>query len=190
MNGFTNFFQVSIIWYSKSFRISSYCVLHKTYSRQTWPVTLSVTWIHRTLCFSMSLSKIQNSLPISTSWKLFNLQSPGEIHYDLWNFRRKRNSNNYNHVYVLFCQCYSPQCLHFTSSNKFLLLFSARSCLTLCDPMDCSMPGFSVLHHLSEFAQTKVWVSDAIQHLFQQQNFSGSYYLKEQYSLALYLMLI
>ena len=23
-------------------------------------------------------------------------------------------------------------------------------CLTLCDPMDCSMPGFSVLHHLLE----------------------------------------
>ena len=23
-----------------------------------------------------------------------------------------------------------------------------KSCLTLCDPMDCSMPGFSVLHYL------------------------------------------
>ena len=40
----------------------------------------------------------------------------------------------------------------------------AKSCLTLCDPMDCSMPGFPVLHHLLEFAQTHVhWVSDAIQ---------------------------
>ena len=30
--------------------------------------------------------------------------------------------------------------------------------------MDCSTPGFSVLHHLLEFAQTHVhWVSDAIQ---------------------------
>ena len=39
-----------------------------------------------------------------------------------------------------------------------------KSCLTLCDPMDCSMPGFSVLHHLQESAQTHVhWVSDAIQ---------------------------
>ena len=37
-------------------------------------------------------------------------------------------------------------------------------CLTLCDPMDCSTPGFPVLHYLSEFAQTHVhWVSDAIQ---------------------------
>ena len=39
-----------------------------------------------------------------------------------------------------------------------------KSYLTLCNPMDCSMPGFPVLHHLSEFAQTHVhWVSDAIQ---------------------------
>jgi len=31
----------------------------------------------------------------------------------------------------------------------------AQSCPTLCDPMDCSMPGFSVLH-LPEFAQIHV----------------------------------
>ena len=36
--------------------------------------------------------------------------------------------------------------------------------LTLCDPMDCSMPGFPVLYYLPEFAQTHVhWVSDTIQ---------------------------
>ena len=29
-------------------------------------------------------------------------------------------------------------------------------CPALCDPMDCSLPGFSVLHHLPEFAQTHV----------------------------------
>ena len=40
----------------------------------------------------------------------------------------------------------------------------AKLCLTLCDPMDCSLPGFRVLHCLLEFAQTHVyWVSDAIQ---------------------------
>ena len=38
------------------------------------------------------------------------------------------------------------------------------SCLTLCDPMDCSMPGFPVLHYLWEFAQTYVqWFDDTIQ---------------------------
>ena len=44
-----------------------------------------------------------------------------------------------------------------------LLLFS-QSCLTLCDPMDYSTPGFPVLHHLLELAQTHVHpVGDAIQ---------------------------
>ena len=34
----------------------------------------------------------------------------------------------------------------------------------LCNPMDCSTPGFPVLHYFSEFAQTHFqWVSDAIQ---------------------------
>ena len=37
-------------------------------------------------------------------------------------------------------------------------------CLTLCNPMDCSTPGFPVLHHHLESAQTRVhWVGDAIQ---------------------------
>ena len=37
---------------------------------------------------------------------------------------------------------------------------------TLCDPMDCSTPGFPVFHCLPEFAQTHVHgVSDAIQPL-------------------------
>ena len=38
-----------------------------------------------------------------------------------------------------------------------------QSCPTLCNPMDCSLPGFSVHHHLPEFAQIHVhWVADAI----------------------------
>ena len=40
----------------------------------------------------------------------------------------------------------------------------AQSCPTLCDPMDCSTPGFLVHHQLPEFTQTHVhWVGDAIQ---------------------------
>ena len=35
---------------------------------------------------------------------------------------------------------------------------------TLCDPMDCSMPGFPVLHYLPAFTQTHIhWVGDVIQ---------------------------
>ena len=39
-----------------------------------------------------------------------------------------------------------------------------QSCLTLCDPMDCSMPGFPVHHQLPKLTQTHVHrVCDAIQ---------------------------
>ena len=50
--------------------------------------------------------------------------------------------------------------------RSHMLQFSsvAQSYLTLCDPKDCSMPGFPVHHQLLEPTQTCVhWVSDAIQ---------------------------
>ena len=41
---------------------------------------------------------------------------------------------------------------------------AAKSCPTLCDPMDCSTPGFSVHPQLLELAQTEVHrACDAIQ---------------------------
>ena len=40
----------------------------------------------------------------------------------------------------------------------------AQLCPTLCDPIDCSMPGFLVYHQIQELAQIHVhWVGDAIQ---------------------------
>ena len=46
-------------------------------------------------------------------------------------------------------------CFHFSVAKLHINLY---------DPMDCSTPGFPVLHYLKEFAQTHVhWVSDAIQ---------------------------
>ena len=40
----------------------------------------------------------------------------------------------------------------------------AKSCTTICGPMDCSIPGFPVLHYVPEFAQIRVHrVGDAIQ---------------------------
>ena len=49
--------------------------------------------------------------------------------------------------------------------NKALKFSSVtQSCLTLCDPMDRSMPGLSVQHQLPELAQTHVHrFGDAIQ---------------------------
>ena len=50
------------------------------------------------------------------------------------------------------------------SSHCFCCCSVAKSYLTLCDPMDCNMPGSPVLHYLPEFAQTHIpRVSDATQ---------------------------
>ena len=54
----------------------------------------------------------------------------------------------------------------YTCRPTAFLVFSCVivQCPTLCSPMDCSTPGFSILHYLSEFAQILVhWVHDAIQ---------------------------
>ena len=60
--------------------------------------------------------------------------------------------------------------IYFYSSLNLEIVFIrcccsvAKSCLTLCEPMDCSTPGFPVLDYLLEFAQTHVyWVGDTIQ---------------------------
>ena len=45
-----------------------------------------------------------------------------------------------------------------------ICMFSHWIVSTLCNPMDCSMPGLPVLHSLPEFAQINVhWLGDAIQ---------------------------
>ena len=69
----------------------------------------------------------------------------------------------------------SPPTLEYRSPSKIVSvkvvvslpdpsLFSHSVYLTLCNPTDCSTPGFPVLHQLLELAQTHVlWVGDAIQ---------------------------
>ena len=49
-------------------------------------------------------------------------------------------------------------------SSVVVQFSSVQSCPTLCDPMNCSTPGFPVHHQLQEFTQTHVhWVGDVIQ---------------------------
>ena len=69
-------------------------------------------------------------------------------------------------------KCHSFSTSNCSSSNlskrylslQWVISSVAQSCLTLCDPMNCSTPGLPVHHQLPELAQTHVhWVSDAIQ---------------------------
>ena len=47
--------------------------------------------------------------------------------------------------------------IHLSICESFSSVSSvAQLCLTLCDPMDFRMPGFSVLHHFLELAQIHV----------------------------------
>ena len=78
-------------------------------------------------------------------------------------------------AFDLLCFVLQDQiCLLLPVSFDFLLLHSrvlsvqfssvTQSCLTLCDPMNCSMPGLPVHHKLPEFTQTHAHrVGDAIQ---------------------------
>ena len=60
-----------------------------------------------------------------------------------------------------------PTGLPLTSGCLWELCFCCsvtKSCLTLCNSMDCNMPGFSVPHHLPEFSQIHVhWIGVAMQ---------------------------
>ena len=59
-----------------------------------------------------------------------------------------------------------PEGTGFTNDKSQMSHFSSvtQSCPTLCDAMDCSLPGLPVHYQLPEFTQIHVhWVGDAIQ---------------------------
>ena len=63
---------------------------------------------------------------------------------------------------------FSNLCVHWANQGFSVLALLiccsvTKSCPTLCNPMDCSTPGFPVLHYLPEFAQTHVHGVNAIQ---------------------------
>ena len=68
------------------------------------------------------------------------------------------------HVFALWTVAIDAACDSdfWTCQDRKMYLFFfncclvAQLCLPLCDPMDCSTPGFPVLHHLPEFTQTHV----------------------------------
>ena len=62
------------------------------------------------------------------------------------------------------CKLSAPFAYHIKTSSVQLFSSVTQTCPTLCDPMNCIMPGLPVHHQLPEFTQTHIhWVSDAIQ---------------------------
>ena len=78
------------------------------------------------------------------------------------------------HNYLNYCHFMLKSSLYITSATTRLLTLLERNhdmylflqgydcclvsklCLTLCDPRNCNIPGFLVLHYLLEFAQTHI----------------------------------
>ena len=84
--------------------------------------------------------------------------------YELWKskppFSKLYNSLWVKAVYSVWLPYFKE--IHILS--VFICYSVTQSFPTLCDPMDYSTPGFSVLHNPLEFAQTHVhWISDIIQ---------------------------
>ena len=82
-----------------------------------------------------------------------------------WGGRSEGASGWGKHVHPMAdsCQCMAKTTTIFWS-NSVQFSSVTQSFLTLCNPMNCSMPGLPVHHQLSEFTQTHVHrVGDAIQ---------------------------
>ena len=105
---------------------------------------------------------------VCLDWALLNGTSPWDWSYGVVANIMSLNGNNY---YLFYCQPYValPLCISwnseafsdgsvsFPSTDKKVHIGSvAKSCLTLCDPMDCSTPGLPIHHQFLELAQTHV----------------------------------
>ena len=114
-------------------------------------LSLLYNWDHRsvpkTIIYGYILGHIADN-----SWKwVLNLRS---VSFQVYWFLRSR----WHKAKATGFQ----RCSFFGVSVQFSSV--TQSCLTLCDPMDCSVPGFPVHHQLPKLAQTHVhWVGDAIQ---------------------------
>ena len=83
----------------------------------------------------------------------------------------KRKRHPLQHHFKLISKPFTPSASSFYPVGNIQVIFPsvqfssvAQSCLTLCNPMDCNMPGLPVHHQLPELAQTHVrQVSYAIQ---------------------------
>ena len=82
----------------------------------------------------------------------------GLVGYSPWGLQRiwPLVTNTFLHMYTACVMYFALLISQFSSVTQ--------SCLTLCDPMGCSMPALPVHKQLPEFTQTHVhWVGDAIQ---------------------------
>ena len=121
-------------------------VSHSVVSNSLWPHGLA----HQApLSMEFSRQEHGSGLPFPSPGSLpdqgLNL---GLLHCRQILYHLSQQGSSWKAIYICMCQFSSV----------------VQSCLTLCNPMDCSTPGLPVHHQLLELAQTHVyWVSDATQ---------------------------
>ena len=123
------------------------------------------------LCFPLPPSRtvIASWLIMNTSWAFIISQAPckEKTFQFIFPFHLPNEYKDYSLVskfnWDLFSCSVMSDSLQPHGLHHARLLCPLPSSLTLCNPMDCSTPGFPVLYHLLELAQTLLhWVDDAI----------------------------
>ena len=113
--------------------------MHQFFNAQPslWSSSHIHTWLLRKTIALTSwtfVSKVM-SLLFNTLYRFVSLSSKEQVSFNFM-------------AAVIICSDFGAP------KNKVYCCLVARSCLILCDPMDCSTPGFPVLHYLPEFAQS------------------------------------
>ena len=76
----------------------------------------------------------------------------------------EKRASDMNWKFGTVLQPFNFKCVCHLASTICCCCSVTKSCLTHCDPMDCSTPSFPVLRYFLEFAKTHVhWIDDAIQ---------------------------
>ena len=114
------------------------------YNRLNYGKDVQQNLLLRNLQLSTILEPLSICIPFPDWWLVQALFCTGQNQEEeTKNIKREAKRDCYNSFEV------SPQSLDCCWSV-------VKSCLTLYDPMNCSTPGFPVLHYLPEFAQTHV----------------------------------
>ena len=115
--------------------------------------------------FSRQFSQARNWSGVSCiAGRFFTIWTTREVHIAIDQPQNQKIVND-TVFYRLNALSSFHQCLHaLICVCAFCCSSVAQSCLTFCDPMDCSKAGIPVPYHLQELAQIHVhWVGDAIQ---------------------------
>ena len=124
-------------------------------------------YIHTNICtkiFTAALIIIAKSERNPDNYQLINRQSVVYSHNKIL-FSHKKWSTVMSHKLKEPWKHDNNNKWKKTGKNRLHQFSSvAQSCLTLCDPMNCSIPGLPLHHQLLEFTQTHIHrVGDAIQ---------------------------